>query len=115
MAHGLETLKKINNEAAAKTARTKKTPYVPWNKAETLEAGFLDRLPRITDEPKGWSLIATEGAFDKILSIRNWLDLASHETVGFAYIQNPIHPELSSLAIYRPTTAAYALGSADRK
>jgi hypothetical protein len=96
----------INNNAAAKRAAFKKTPYVPWNRAEVLEKGFLDRLPRLTSHktPNGWERVdswtisqdyhaGTLADIDAVLS-------TAKVTLGFAFIDDLI-------AVYKPLPEAH--------
>jgi hypothetical protein len=91
----------LNNNAAAKRAALKKTPYVPWNAEETLEPDFLSRIPNIGNaEPKGWKLHGDYPLIVALEVIERFIGV-SDATWGFAEKIG------GRLAVYRPLPEAH--------
>ena len=103
MSHG--NLATLNNNAAAKTARDRKTPYVPWNIDEVREPGFIGRIPFIgAADPDGWLRVSVEKAARPLTNIENWLSIEK-EPVGFGWI--PADGGIYTLGVYKPLPEAH--------
>ena len=99
----------LNNNAAAKRAAFKKTPYVPWNKQEVLSAGFLDRLPILGPKtPRGWHRVGSwtvtaddlAGPCPSLLYDIDDVLSTAKVTLGFAFVDDLI-------AVYKPLPEAH--------
>ena len=77
----------INNACAAKTARERKTPYVPWNTAETRETGFIHRIPNVAGALPGWfKITGFRGTVDEIKKFISSTVNIYGGTLGFGFI-----------------------------
>jgi hypothetical protein len=109
----------LNNHEAAKVAARRGTPYVPWNKAEVLSAGFLDRLPKLgLKTPVGWQRVdswtvdldhlkTTVGQLGLLYDIEDVLSTAK-VTLGFAFVDD-------LCVVYKPLPQAHETLKSDRK
>ena len=87
----------LNNNAAAKRAAFKKTPYVPWNADEIIEPGFLRRIPFLPGnyQPKGWTKVREIRPTDYFNLLDQAHDaLVAGETVGYTKIEHGVYKPL---------------------